>query len=53
MKSIVKICGLSEKSSIDTAVKNGAKFLVILNYQKAQNINLDQLKDITHGIETK
>jgi phosphoribosylanthranilate isomerase len=54
MKSIVKICGLSEKSSIDTAVKNGAKFLgFILNYPKSpRNINLDQLKDITHGIET-
>ena len=54
MKSIVKICGLSEKSSIDTAVKNGAKFLgFILNYPKSpRNISLDQLKDITHGIET-
>ena len=42
------------RDSIDTAVKNGAKFLgFILNYPKSpRNINLDQLKDITHGIET-
>ena len=54
MKSIVKICGLSEKSSIDTAIKNGAKYLgFILNYPKSpRNITLDQLKGITQGIKT-
>ena len=35
MKSIVKICGLSEKSSIDTAIKNGARFLGFIKLSKS------------------
>ena len=52
MKSIVKICGLSEKSSIDTAIKNGARFLgFILNYPKSpRSISIEKLKMLINNI---
>ena len=52
MKSIIKICGLNNKSSIDTAIKHGAKFLgFVINYPKSpRNINLKELKILTVNV---
>ena len=52
MKSIIKICGLNNKSSVDTAIKHGAKFLgFVMNYPKSpRNINLQELKILTDNV---
>ena len=55
MKSIIKICGLNNKSSVDTSIKYGAKFLgFVINYPKSpRNINLKELKILTENVNVK
>jgi phosphoribosylanthranilate isomerase len=52
MKSTIKICGLSDPQSIETAINNGAKFLgFVLFYPKSpRNIDPRKLKELTQQI---